>query len=88
MSLLMYSLWSRKKFPVALNAEILVLVHYWVRVTCHLLSAPATVLRYIVRLAPYQRGYCEARVRFISTWVYFHVFYFLQRVGNKLNGQQ
>jgi hypothetical protein len=36
-----------------------------------------TVQRYIVRLAPYQRGYCEARGGFISTWVYFHFIYFL-----------
>jgi hypothetical protein len=28
-----------------------------------------TVQRYIVRLVPYQRGYCEASGGFISTWV-------------------
>jgi hypothetical protein len=38
-----------------------------------------TVYRYIVRLALYQRGYCEARGGFISTWVYFHFFYFSGR---------
>jgi hypothetical protein len=33
-----------------------------------------------VRLAPYQRSYCEAKGGFISTWVYSHFLYFLERV--------
>jgi hypothetical protein len=39
-----------------------------------------TVWRYIVRLAPYHRGDCEARGGFISTCVYFHFLYFLGKV--------
>jgi hypothetical protein len=48
------------------------------------LGSRTAVWRYIVRLASYHKGYCETRGGFISTWVYFHFFYFLGRVGIKI----